>query len=89
MAELEASGLGGLVDPSDYAGCHSARLMSPGGPVSRHAWGMAVDLNASTNPFGAPPAQDPRLVEVMERHGFTYGGRWPTPDAMHFEYRGP
>jgi D-alanyl-D-alanine carboxypeptidase len=24
----------------------------------------------------------------MERHGFTWGGRWPTrPDPMHFELR--
>ncbi|CAN5839280.1 hypothetical protein BH23ACT8_BH23ACT8_12920 [soil metagenome] len=88
LSELEASGLGYLVDAGDYAGCHSARLMSPGGPVSRHAWGLAVDLNAAANPFGFPPTQDPRLVEVMDRHGFGYGGRWPTPDGMHFEYRG-
>jgi hypothetical protein len=25
----------------------------------------------------------------MERHGFTWGGRWPTaPDPMHFEWQG-
>ena len=33
--------------------------------------------------------QDPRLVRIMERHGFSWGGRWPTvPDGMHFEYHG-
>lgn len=89
LAELEAAGLAALVDRGDYAGCHSPRLIAAGGPVSRHAWGLAVDLNAASNPFGAPSAQDPRLVEVMERHGFGFGGRWPVPDAMHFEYRGP
>jgi hypothetical protein len=27
-------------------------------------------------------------VRTMERHGFTWGGRWPTrPDPMHFELR--
>lgn len=88
LAVLEAQGLAALVDTSDYAGCHSARLIGAGAPVSRHAWGIAVDLNAAANPFGAAPAQDPRLVAVMAAHGFGYGGDWPTPDGMHFEYRG-
>ncbi len=88
LAELEAAGLAPLVDAGDYAGCFSPRLIGPGAGPSRHAWGVAVDLNASRNPFGAASTQDPRLVEVMERHGFGFGGRWPVPDAMHFEYRG-
>ena len=41
------------------------------------------------NPFGAEPDQDPRLVRVMERWGFTWGGDWVLPDGMHFEYRRP
>jgi hypothetical protein len=88
LGELERRGLAGLVDPGDFAGCYNPRLIARGAPVSRHAWGIAVDLNASRNPNGAPSRQDPRLVEVMERHGFAFGGRWPVPDAMHFEYRG-
>lgn len=88
LGELEAAGLGSLVDPADYAGCFSPRLIAPGGDVSRHAWGLAVDLNAAANPYGSHAAQDPRLVAIMERHGFGYGGRWPTPDPMHFEFKG-
>ena len=58
-------------------------------PLSLHAWGLAVDLNAASNPFRGRSRQDPRLVRAMERHGFTWGGRWPTrPDPMHFELRG-
>jgi hypothetical protein len=56
--------------------------------VSRHAWGLAVDLNATTNPYGYDSQQDPRLVEIMQSHGFVFGGDWPTPDPMHFEYVG-
>jgi len=89
LTEIEAAGLAGLVDKSDYAGCFSPRLTSPGGMVSRHAWGLAVDINAAANPFGARSRQDPRLVEIFQRHGFAWGGNWPHPDAMHFEYRGP
>jgi len=29
----------------------------------------------------------PFLVEIFERHGFIWGCRWRSYDAMHFEYR--
>jgi len=89
MADLERRGLARLVDPGDYAGCYAPRRIPTSGTLSLHAWGLAVDLNASRNPQGSPPHQDLRLVRVMERHGFSWGGRWPTvPDGMHFEFHG-
>jgi hypothetical protein len=89
MAELVRRGLSRLVNPGDFAGCWAPRRIQPRGQLSLHAWGLAVDLNASRNPFRGRSHQDPRLVRVMERHGFTWGGRWPTrPDPMHFELRG-
>lgn len=87
MTELVEAGLAALVDPSDYAGCYGPRLIAPGQGLSRHAWGIAVDLNASTNGYGDPPTQDPRLVGTMARWGFTWGGTWLVPDGMHFEYQ--
>lgn len=88
LGELERRGLVPLVDPSDYAGCYAAKDIPTTGGISRHAWGLAIDFNAAANPYGSPSRQDQRLVEVMERNGFAWGGRWPTPDAMHFEYVG-
>ncbi len=89
MADLARRGLAHLVDPGDYAGCYAPRRIPTSGTLSLHAWGLAVDLNASRNPQGSPPHQDLRLVHVMERHGFSWGGRWPTvPDGMHFEFHG-
>jgi D-alanyl-D-alanine carboxypeptidase-like protein len=89
LGELADRGLAGLVDRGDYAGCYAPRRIQPRGQLSLHAWGLAVDLNASRNPFRGRSRQDRRLVRIMERHGFTWGGRWPTrPDPMHFEYRG-
>jgi hypothetical protein len=32
----------------------------------------------------SPPAI---VVEIFERHGFVWGGKWPHFDAIHFEYR--
>ncbi|MGH2794490.1 MAG: M15 family metallopeptidase [Actinomycetota bacterium] len=85
MRELIARGLGGLIRTSN--GCYSPRMQVGNNyALSRHAYGIAVDVNATRNPFGETPSQDPRLVEVMERWGFTWGGRWIVPDGMHFEF---
>jgi hypothetical protein len=89
MRELERRNLARLVDPAAFAGCWNSRLTRSGTGVSRHAWGAAVDLNVAGNPTGLASAQDPRLVEVMERWGFTWGGRWLVPDPAHFEYLRP
>jgi hypothetical protein len=88
LGELARRGLSRLVDPGDYAGCYAPRRIQPRGQLSLHAWGVAIDLNASANPFMGRSRQDRRLVRTMVRHGFTWGGDWPTrPDPMHFELR--
>jgi D-alanyl-D-alanine carboxypeptidase-like protein len=86
MRELQQRNLARLVDPKAFAGCWNPRLTRSGSGVSRHAWGAAVDLNVAGNPTGLASAQDRRLVEVMERWGFTWGGRWLIPDPAHFEW---
>ncbi len=87
LAEVVRRGLARLVDPGDYAGCYAARVIpgDPGPSLAHHAWGSAIDLNARANPQGLPPHQDPRLVAILQRWGFTWGGRWLVPDGMHFE----
>ena len=88
-AASQRRGLERLVDPGDYAGCYAPRRIPSSGSLSLHAWGLAIDLNASENPQGSEPRQDRRLVRAFEREGFTWGGRWPTaPDGMHFELHG-
>jgi hypothetical protein len=71
-----------------FAGCYSPRFANrdPGAGISHHAWGVAIDINAAENPLGAEPTLDRRVVEVFERWGFTWGGRWLVPDGMHFEF---
>jgi hypothetical protein len=89
LARLQRRGLARLVDPGDFAGCYAPRRIPGSGSLSLHAWGLAIDLNASRNPQGSEPRQDARLVRAFEREGFTWGGRWPTvPDGMHFELHG-
>jgi D-alanyl-D-alanine carboxypeptidase len=88
LRELARRGLGDLIDPGDYGGCWSPRFANfdPGAGLSHHAWGVAVDFNVSGNPLGAEPTLDRRVVEVFERWGFQWGGRFLVPDGMHFEF---
>ena len=51
-----------------------------GGSISRHAWGIAIDINTKS---GYPP----RVVEIFNDWGFAWGGTWTSPDEMHFELR--
>jgi hypothetical protein len=88
LGDLEAEGLGHLLDPGDYGGCYSPRFLNriPAAGISHHTWGLAVDVNVSTNQFGRVPHQDLRVVAAFERWGFTWGGHWLLPDGMHFEF---
>jgi hypothetical protein len=62
-----------------------------------HAFGAAIDLNASVGKYwrwsGLSDASRanhsvPReIVEIFERHGFIWGGNWYHVDSIHFEYR--
>jgi hypothetical protein len=73
---------------SGYAGCYVPRFIShdPTRSLSYHSWGVAIDVNAENNAFGAEPHQDMALVDAMEAQGFQWGGRWDVPDGMHFEW---
>jgi hypothetical protein len=89
MRELEQRNLASLVDPSGYQGCWVPSLITPGGGVSRHSWGVAIDLNFTANPTGLASVADPRLIDVMDRWGFISGANYLVPDPGHFEYLHP
>jgi hypothetical protein len=57
---------------------------------SNHSWALAMDINPHENPFKKPLTTNiPQAVrDAFTRHGFKWGGTYPTPDAMHFEYLG-
>jgi hypothetical protein len=88
LGELARRGLDDLLNPADFGGCYSPRFANrnPRSGISHHAWGVALDLNVSENPLGGEPRLDRRVVDVFERWGFTWGGRWLLPDPMHVEF---
>lgn len=57
--------------------------------VGNHGFGTAIDFNPGNNPYKKGGGNDfpPGFVESMEEAGFTWGGRWKTPDSMHFEVK--
>jgi hypothetical protein len=89
FAQIQRRGLSSLVHTSDYGGCFAARVIpgSVGEAISAHTWGAAIDINVSQNEVAAAPHQDPRLVAIFKRWGFTWGGNWMRPDGMHFEFQ--
>ncbi|MDQ3877038.1 MAG: M15 family metallopeptidase, partial [Actinomycetota bacterium] len=88
LREIRSDGLSYDIDKAQFAGCFSPRFISsdPRSRLSHHAWGAAVDLNAAENTFGSRPTMPQAIVQIMERNGFTWGGRWIVPDGMHFEW---
>ena len=64
-------------------GCYAPRRINrfdAGGSISRHAWGIAIDINTKSS-------YPPRVVEIFNDWGFAWGGTWTSPDEIHFELR--
>jgi hypothetical protein len=79
------------------AGTYNCRAVADTGQPSAHGSGIAIDLNVSVSDYWYwQPHRDPiayrnrmpnEIVEIFERHGFIWGGKWYHFDTMHFEYR--
>jgi hypothetical protein len=80
------------------SGVYNCRPVAETNRLSVHAFGAAVDINAkfgdywlwAKRPDGAIVWRNripEKIVEIFERHGFIWGGRWYHFDSLHFEYR--
>lgn len=68
---------------------------------SAHSYGVTIDINTTysnywlwSNPKSSETSKlkyenriPKEIVEVFEKYGFIWGGRWYHYDTMHFEYR--
>lgn len=76
----------GLLDQiTEWNGCFCIRQKRGSASTSLHSWGLAIDINASTNKFGKPPNMSQELVKAFKDAGFDWGGSWKKPDGMHFQ----
>jgi len=76
------------------AGTFNCRTVKDTGKRSMHAYGTAIDLNVKFSDYWLWRKRGPyrnripyEIVEIFERHGFIWGGKWNHYDTMHFEYR--
>lgn len=81
------------------AGTFNWRNIAGAKTLSVHSFGAAIDINTGSADYwrwagGAKGRAAPyhnryplEIVEVFEKHGFIWGGRWYHFDTMHFEYR--
>jgi hypothetical protein len=82
---------------SQPAGTFNWRHIAGTKRLSAHSFGIAVDINVEESNYwrwemkGRPLVYKNRIpfqiVEVFEKHGFIWGGKWYHYDTMHFEYR--
>ncbi len=92
IEEIETQGLAWMIDRQDFqiaGGCYNARLIrggDKGGAVSRHTWGIAVDINPGDNPYGGRVGMDVRIGEIFRKWGFAWGAGWRYTDGGHFEW---
>ncbi len=86
LNQVIAEGLEDTLSKDEFqtsGGCYAPRRINrfnAGGAISRHAWGIAIDINVKSG-------YHPRVVEIFNSWGFAWGGTWTSPDEMHFELR--
>ena len=86
LNQVIAEGLEDTLSKEEFqksGGCYAPRRINrfnAGGAISRHAWGIAIDINVKSG-------YHPRVVEIFNSWGFAWGGTWTSPDEMHFELR--
>jgi hypothetical protein len=94
LTEIKSAGLSRFINTQNsnrYGGCFVGRynrLAGNFGAPSRHAWGMAFDINTDTNPQGGVPQMNCSVVRIFRKWGFAWGGNFWPADGMHFEYVG-
>lgn len=81
------------------AGTFNCRTIAGTSRISTHGAGIAIDISTKHSHYwrwGKPNAGGSyiwrneipiEIVEIFEKHGFIWGGKWYHYDTMHFEYR--
>lgn len=77
----------------DIGGTFKYRNIAQTNRLSPHSWGIAIDINVANSHYwlwskdGYQNKIPYKIVEIFEKNGFIWGGRWEHFDTMHFEYR--
>lgn len=88
MVGLEATGSGDVIDRGAYLGCWNPRFVRGRRDLSRHAWGVAADINFGNDPAATGSPIAPPLLRAMGSAGIRSGHTWTNPGPGHFEWYG-
>jgi D-alanyl-D-alanine carboxypeptidase len=70
-----------------FDGCFCVRAARGTTSLSRHAFGLALDLNAAKNPLFGEVTWSKGFLDVWRENGWTCGADWTTrTDGMHFQW---
>jgi peptidoglycan LD-endopeptidase CwlK len=75
------------------AGTFNYRNIAGTSRLSVHSFGIAIDINTQYSDYWQWNGMHYKnkipieIVEIFEKHGFIWGGKWYHYDTMHFEYR--
>jgi len=81
------------------SGTYNCRTIAGTGRRSMHAYAAAIDIAAAQSDYWQWAPKDAQgeypyrnripqeIVDIFERHGFIWGGKWYHYDTMHFEFR--
>lgn len=88
MNMLIDRGLSRVIDRRAFRGCFNSRFIADRRGISRHAWGVAADINFNRSSTRPGSAANPDLLAVMAAVGLTSGHAWLDSDPGHFEWYG-
>ena len=85
---------------NNIAGTFKPRYIAGTNRLSPHSFGIAIDINYKRSHYWRQRGKNlvnvyipfhnsipQKIIEIFERNGFIWGGRWYHYDTMHFEYR--
>ncbi len=93
-ANLAAEAASGRVYTITSVSGFTARTIGGSHQLSRHALGLAIDINPAQNPYQEDGTlftdMPPWFVDAWRSAGFCWGGDWiGVKDPMHFSWMGP
>lgn len=79
---------------SPIGGTFNYRYIKDTKRLSAHSFGIAIDLNVKQSKYWKWDKTykysnnfPKKIIDIFEKYGFIWGGRWYHYDTMHFEYR--
>ena len=79
---------------TNIAGTYNYRTIAGTNRLSAHSFAIAIDINIKNTHYWKWTKNltyknkiPKEIIDIFEKYGFIWGGRWYHYDTMHFEYR--